>query len=148
SPGASLGRVQVYDGHTLVVGDEEFFAYRDGRPLWHWKAPREVSATAFAPDGLHYVVGEADGTLRLMKGGGQIAGWLSSAGPVTSISLLADGSRVAFATVSGTVGVIDWSGRVLWQRNVGTRAVIQFMGAKGETVVGDWRGILRRFGAA
>jgi hypothetical protein len=150
-----LGPVQVYDGHVLVVGGphfdrppfSEFFAWKDERLLWHWNSPRPVAATAFAADGLHYAVGEVDGTLRLMEGGGQVAGWLSPDGAMTSLSLSPGGDRVAFATTGGWVGVIDFGGRVLWQRHLGARAVIQFLGGQGDTVVGDWRGLVRRFSA-
>jgi hypothetical protein len=104
-------------------------------------------ATAFAADGLHYAIGEADGTVRLMEGGGQIAGWLSPNGSITSLSLSPRADRAAFATIGGSVGVIDFGGRVLWQKDLGTRAVIAFVGDKGDTVAGDWRGFVRRFDA-
>src|SRR5205085_9114529 len=71
--GVSLGAVQVYDSHLLVVGGphvdrppfSEFFAFQDQRLLWYWNSPQPVTATAFAVDGLHYAVGEVDGTVRL-----------------------------------------------------------------------------------
>lgn len=143
--GTVPGRVRVCDGHVLVVGDDEFFAYRDGEPQWHWKAPGAVTASAFAPDGLHYAVAEADGALRLMEGGGQVGGWLAPDGAVTSLALLSDARAVAFATTTGRVGVVDFRGTVRWRQDVGTRAVIAFLGTAGDTVVGDGRGILRRF---
>jgi hypothetical protein len=153
--GVSLGPVQVHDGHVLVVGGpdfdrppfSEFFAWKDDRLLWHWNSPRPVMATAFAADGLRYAIGEADGTVRLMEGGGQVAGWLSPNGSITSLSLSPRADRVAFATTGGSVGVIDFGGRVLWQKDLGTRAVIRFGGDKGDTVAGDWRGFVRRFSA-
>jgi hypothetical protein len=120
----------------------------DERLMWHWNSPQPVTATAFAADGLQYAVGEVDGTLRLMKGGGQVAGWLSPNGPISSVSLSPGGDRVAFATTGGWAGVMDCGGRVLWQKDLGAPAVIQFLGAKGDTVAGDWRGFVRRFSAA
>ena len=144
--GAALGRTQVFDGHTLVVGDREFFAFRDGQPLWHWKAPTDVNATAFAADGLHYAIGEPNGTVRILEGGGQIGGYVAPVGGIDSLSMLPDASKVAFSTSGGQVGVLDGAGQVVWQSNVGARAQIAFLGNTGETVVGDWRGVVRRFG--
>jgi hypothetical protein len=92
-------------------------------------------------------VAEADGALRLMEGGGQVAGWLAPDGAVTSLALLPDGRTTAFATTAGRVGVLDPRGRVRWQQDVGARAVIAFLGTAGDTVVGDGRGVLRRFDA-
>ena len=105
------------------------------------------SPISFAADWLHYAIGEADGTVRLMEGGGQVAGWLSPNGSITSLSLSPRADRAAFATTGGSVGVIDFGGRVLWQKDLGTRAVIAFVGDKGDTVAGDWRGFVRRFDA-
>jgi hypothetical protein len=68
-------------------------------------------------------------------------------GMTTSLGLLPDSGRVAFATATGDVGVVESTGRVVWQENVGARAVISFVGPSGETVVGDGRGIVRRFAA-
>ena len=146
--GADLGRAQVFDGHTLVVGDSEFFAFRDGQPLWHWKAPNDVNATAFAADGLHYAVGEPNGTVRILNGGSQVGGYITVPGGIDSLAMLPDASRVAFSSSSGQVGVLDATGQVLWQANVGSRAQIAFLGSAGETVVGDWLGLVRRFDAA
>ncbi len=145
--GASLGRTQVFNGHTLVVGDQEFFAYRDGQPLWHWKAPTDVNAVAFADDGVHFAIGEPNGTVRILEGGGQIGGYVAPVGGIDSLAMLPDASKVAFSTSGGQVGVLDRTGLVLWQSNVGTRAQIAFLGAAGDTVVGDWRGLVRRFSA-
>jgi WD40 repeat protein len=150
------GAVHVFDGRALVLGNphlarppfSEFTACRDGERLWKWQAPRPVTAVAFAPDGLRYAVGEVDGTLRLMEGAGQVAGWVSPNGAVGSLSLNPAGERVAFATTGGWIGVMDFGGRVLWQKDLGTRAVIQLLGTKGDTVVGDWCGVVRRFGPA
>ena len=146
--GASLGRTRVCNGHTLVVGDQEFFAYRDGHPLWHWKAPTDVNAVAFADDGLHFAIGEPNGTIRILEGGGQIGGYVAPVGGIDSLAMLPDAAKVAFSTSGGQVGVLDRSGQVVWQSNVGTRAQIAFLGARGETVVGDWRGVVRRFSAS
>ncbi|MBL7223940.1 MAG: hypothetical protein ISS72_08805, partial [Candidatus Brocadiae bacterium] len=146
--GSTMGRVQLFDGHLLVVGDREFFAFRDGKLLWHWKAPDEVTASAFAPDGLRYAIGEVGGAVRLMNGGGQVGGFVpAGGGMITTLGLLPESGRVAFATATGGVGVVEFSGRVVWQGNVDARAVIRLAGPSGETVVGDGRGIVRRFGA-
>jgi len=145
--GATLGRTQVCNGHTLVVGDTEFFAYRDGKALWHWKAPTDVNATAFADDGLHFAIGEPNGTVRILEGGGQIGGYVAPVGGIDSLAMSPDASKVAFSTSGGQVGVLDRTGQVVWQANVGTRAQIAFLGNTGETVVGDWRGLVRRFSA-
>ena len=120
--GASLGRTRVCNGHTLVVGDQEFFAYRDGHPLWHWKAPTDVNAVAFADDGLHFAIGEPNGTVRILEGGGQIGGYVAPVGGIDSLAMLPDASKVAFSTSGGQVGVLDRTGQVVWQSNVGTRA--------------------------
>ena len=145
--GAALGRTQVFDGHTLVVGDAEFFAFRDGKPIWHWKAPTDVNATTFAADGLHFAIGEPNGTIRILQGGGQIGGYVAQLGGIDSLAMLPDASKVAFSTSAGQVGVLDQTGNLLWQSNLGTRTQIAFLGVSGETVVGDWRGRVRRFSA-
>ncbi len=146
--GASLGRTRVFNGSRLVVGDQEFFAYRDGKPLWHWKAPTDVNAVAFADDGLHFAIGEPNGTIRILNGSGQIGGYVAPVGGVDSLDMLPDASKVAFSTSGGQVGVLDINGKVLWQINVVSRSQISFLGAAGETVVGDWRGMVYRFNAA
>ncbi len=156
--GSSMGAVQVFDGHTLVVGDSEFFGYRDGKLQWWWKAPADlVTAFAFAPDGLHYAIGQPNGTLRIMKGGGQIGGLAAPSGGILSVAISADGARIAWATTTGWCGVVDAAGHDLWRwqvyygdgvvtnANPGPRAVINFAGQAGDTVVGDWLGRVRRF---
>ncbi len=145
--GATLGRTQLFDGHTLVVGESEFFAFRDGRPLWHWKAPTDVNATAFAADGLHFTIGEPNGTVRILEGAGQIGGYVAPTGGIDSLAILPDATKVAFSTSGGQIGVLDRTGQVLWQANVGSRAQIAFLGTTGETVVGDWQGQISRFSA-
>ena len=146
--GATMGRTQVYDGHNLVVGDSDFSAFRDGQPRWHWKAPTDVNAVAFAADGLHYTIGEPNGTVRILKGGSQIGGYLSPKGGIDSLAILPDASLVAFSSSGGQVGVLDQTGKVIWQSNLGTRTQIAFLGTTGETIVGDWRGQVRRYDAA
>jgi len=147
--GVSLGRARLFDGHVLVVGDTDFFAFRDGQPYWHWKAPKEVTATAFAADGLHYAVGEPDGTVRLLSGGGQIGGFVAACGGIDSLAISPDGARLAFSTSAGQAGVLDADGQVIWQAQVSnTRTQIAFLNTAGETVVGDWRGYVSRHDAA
>ncbi len=147
--GAALGRARVFDGHTLVVGDTDFFAFRDGKPWWHWKAPKEVSALAFAPDGAHFAVGEPDGTVRILLRDGQVGGYVAPAGGIDSLAISTDAARIAFSTSAGQVGVLDGSGQVIWQSNIGnTRAQIALLDAAGDTVVGDWRGLLSRYSPA
>lgn len=146
--GTAQGRARVFDGHTLVVGDTDFFAFRDGQPIWHWKAPRDVTATAFAPDGMHFAIGEPDGTVRMLDGGGQIGGYVAPAGGIDSLALSNDASRLAFSTSTGWVGVLDNTGQVIWQKNLGgTRAQIAFLGQDGTTVTGDWKGRVSRYDA-
>jgi len=145
--GTKLGTVRMYDGHWLILGDTDLFAFRDGAFQWQWSTPAEVTAQAFAADGLHWCVGGPDGSVRLMHGGTQTAGYKAPSGAVIRLATLADGSRVALATTTGWVGVLDASGVCQWQQTVGSRAVIAFAGPAGHTVVGDWRGFVRRFDA-
>ena len=145
--GATMGRTQVYDGHNLVVGNSDFYAFRDGQPRWHWKAPNEVNALAFAADGLHYAIGEPNGTVRILQGGAQIGGYVSPTGGIDSLDILPNASLIAFSSSTGQVGVVDQTGKVIWQTNLGTRTQIAFLGTSGETIVGDWRGQLHRYSA-
>ena len=147
--GASPGRVQQFDGRTLVVGDNEFFAVRDGELLWRSKLPlEEVAASGFAADCLHYAIGQPNGTLRIFAGGQQVGGYVISDGGLLSLAITSDGSHVAFASTTGCVGVVTREGREVWQDRLDTRAAIAWLGHQGETVVGDWRGRVHRYTAA
>jgi len=147
--GSSMGRIRFFDGKNLVVGDDEFFAFSEGKLLWHWKAPRYVIAICFAKDALHYAIGEVDGTIRLMEGGRQIGGYMSpSGGMITSLDISQDMQKVAFSNAIGLVGVLNFQGRVLWQENLRDRATIKFAGINGDTVIGDQCGRLRMFGSS
>jgi WD40 repeat protein len=154
--GIGPGRLLNFDGTSLVGGNpyfprppfSEFVAFHKREPFWRWQSPQPITSTSFARDNLHYAVGEVDGTLRLMEGGGQIAGWVSPAGSISSVSIDRAGARVAFATTGGWLGVLDAQRGVIWQKDLGTRAVIALFGDQGETVAGDWRGFVRRFSAA
>ncbi|HUS57999.1 MAG TPA: hypothetical protein VM141_05035, partial [Planctomycetota bacterium] len=145
--GASMGRIQFYNGSSLIVGDSEFFAFKDGAQQWYWKAPRPVTASRFANNAVHYAIGEVDGTLRIMAGGGQAAGHMVPSGAVVGLDIAHDNSRVAFASTTGWVGVMELGGKLIWQENVGSRATIRFLGNTPEVVVGDWKGGLRRIAA-
>jgi len=144
--------VHVFDGKRLVIGDRDYYGFSigdDGRvtPLWNYKAPKDVTASVFNADGLRYAIGEVDGTLRLMKGGGQAGGYISPGpgGAIVSLDAISDFSRIAFATATGYVGVLDNGGSPQWQARVAGPAVIRFAGADGRTVVGDGRGFVRWF---
>jgi len=154
-PGSAGGAVRVFDGKRLVIGSGDYFGFGLGgggqvRPLWHYTAPKLVTASAFCPDGLRYAVGEVDGTIRLMRGGGQTGGYVppGPGGAIVSLDATRDFARVAFASATGFVGALDRAGRLIWQREVVGPAVIRFAGAGGATVVGDRRGIVRWFDAA
>ena len=142
--GTKLGQLRVFNGHTLVLGDSELFAFRDGAPLWKWSTPAEITAQAFAPDGVHWCIGDPAGAIKLMEGGAQVGGYKAPSGAISGLSISADGSRVGFATATGWVGVVKGDGECRWQRNVGSRATIA-LNADGPAIVGDWRGIVRRF---
>ncbi len=150
-PGSAGGRVQLFDGVRLVIGDGDYFGFTlaDGKalPLWHFKAPKTVTASVFCADGLRYATGEVDGTLRIMQGGGQIGGFSTPApgSAIASLDALPSFFRVAFATTSGLVGVLDNQGYPRWTAQVSAPATIRFLGADGATVVGDGRGILHWF---
>jgi len=145
--GAKMGRVQLYDGHRLIVGDSEFFVFHDGNPQYYWKAPKPVTAVKFASNGSHWAVGESDGTLRLMVNGGQSGGVVVPSGAIASIDIKPDISLIAYSSTTGWIGVTDFNGKVVWQTSVGSRAFIRFLGNTPNTVVGDGRGILHRYAA-
>ena len=153
-PGSGGGAVRVFDGKRLVIGSGDYlgFSLRGGgrvKPLWHYTAPKLVTALAFCPDGLRYAVGEVDGTIRLMRGGGQTGGYVppGPGGAIASLDAARDFARVAFASATGFVGVLDQAGRLIWQREVVGPAVIRFAGTGGASLVGDRRGIVRWFDA-
>jgi len=145
--GAKMGRVQLYDGHRLIVGDSEFFVFHDGNPQYYWKAPKPVTAVKFAHNGTHWAVGESDGTLRLMVNGSQAGGVVVPSGAIASIDIKPDISLIAYSSTTGWIGVTDFNGKVAWQTCVGSRAFIRFLGNTPDTVVGDGRGILHRCAA-
>ena len=154
-PGTEGGRVQLFDGRQLVIGDGDYFGFSIDnagavQSRWHYKAPKSVTASVFNADGLRYALGEVDGTLRIMQGGGQIAGYLSPGpgGAIACLDALPDFSRIAFTTTSGFAGVLDARGTLLWQTQVSGPAVIRFLGTDGATVLGDRRGYLRWYDAA
>jgi hypothetical protein len=144
-PGTLPGRMRFQDGRKVVVGDSNLLGYLDGVLQWHWKATGEISATAFANDGLHFAVGQPDGTVSLLNGGGPVAVYGAPEGGILGLDITPDGNRVAFATSSGWVGVMDHNAKVVWQSSLGSRAAIAFAGQGGDTVVGDGRGFVRRF---
>ena len=103
--GAALGRAQVFDGHTLVVGDSEFFAFRDGQPLWHWKAPNDVNATAFAAMGLGLQVLQGAVRTVVTTGGAPPVGLpLFASALAVALAARIGGARV---TTTGTAWVSD-----------------------------------------
>ena len=157
--GAAMGRARLFDGKTLVVGDSEFFAIRDGKPQWWWKAPpADVASISFAADGLYFAKGQPDGTVRLMRGSRQIAGKVCSSGGALSVCVAPDASKVAFASTTGHMGVfpapadakpgaVTTAPAPSWSRNVGARAAVAFAGTKGDVVLCDWLGKVRRYNA-
>ncbi len=143
--GTRLGEMRMYEGGTLIFGDTELFAFRDGQPLWHWSTPAEVTATAFARDGLHWCVGSPDGAIKLNNGSAQVAGHKTPSGAISSLAMSADGSFTAFGSTTGWVGVVDLAGKCRWQKCVSTRAAVALAGSDGSIIAGDWRGFVRRF---
>jgi cytochrome c len=118
------GEARTYEGHA---GNVNAVAYLpDGRiasagydgtvRVWS-QAPNEPPlVTGLGSPQNALVVGRegdvtaagADGYLHFLDAGGKAAGSLSAgAGPITSLALSGDGSRLAAATISGTIAVID-----------------------------------------
>jgi hypothetical protein len=145
------GLISSFNGHVYVVGNPDvpwppfsgFAAWREGRAIWRWRASQELTATAFSVDGARFAIGEVDGTLRLMEGGGQRAGWQAPDGALRGLRLSSDAQRAAFATTGGWADVIDFDGRIFWLRDFGVLVVIHVLGKDGDSLVGDHRGILR-----
>ncbi len=154
-PGTEGGRIQIFDGKQLVVGNQDYFGFTIGnggavQAQWHFKAPKTVTASVFNKDGLRYAVGEVNGTLRIMQGGGQTGGYISPGpgGAIASMDALPDFSRIAFSTTTGYIGILDNTGTLLWQKQVSGPAIIRFIGNDGAVVVGDRRGYIRWFNAS
>lgn len=75
-----------------------------------------VSALVAAPDGEIAAAG-ADGTLRFLDAGGtELASLVLGTGPVTALALSPDGSRIAAASISGAIAVVDRPRRSVMRR--------------------------------
>jgi cytochrome c len=90
----------------------------EGDPATH-QLPTPLNALAVAPNGEIAVAG-ADGAIRILRADGTVrAEAETEARPVIALALSPDGTRIAAASVGGSVAVVDWAEARLLFRLVG-----------------------------
>jgi cytochrome c len=126
------GEARTYEGHTGNVnavaytpdgrivsagydGTVRIWSHRDEPPLITILGSPQ-NAVIVGPDGA-IASGGADGNLYFFDARGAAAGSLpTGAGPITSLTMSRDGSRLVAATISGTIAVVDRAERKIVQR--------------------------------
>ena len=138
--GAKIGRVQYNKNNKLVIGEGDYFAFDNGKIMWRFIIPEQPLASAFADNAMDYVLGNVDGSVKIMSGGFQKAGYAMESGVPMSVDILPDSSLVAFGGTTGIVGVMKLNGDIVWESNIGSRATVSFIGTVGDIVVSDFKG--------
>jgi len=138
--GAKIGRVQYNKNNKLVIGEGDYFAFDNGKLMWRFIIPEQPLASAFADNAMDYILGNVDGSVKIMSGGFQKAGYAMTSGVPTSVDILPDSSLVAFGGTTGILGVMRLNGDIVWESNIGSRATVSFIGTAGDIVVSDFKG--------
>ncbi len=154
--GVIRGGAVSADGKTLVVHSDteggRTFVVRDGKVVC--TLPLNADQVRLTPDGRFMAVAIVGSELRWYSTAGELLWSFTSdnamASSVVSVSeprISLDGKRVAFASHTGLLWVLDDQGRKLLECDMGALPVTKWL-ANGDLLVATWMGQVMRLDAA